>query len=50
MYYAFYRLLGFSGVRTNEAYALTWEDIDFENNTILINKSLSLRSKPKAVR
>ncbi|MFJ7971741.1 tyrosine-type recombinase/integrase [Psychrobacillus sp. NPDC096389] len=45
MYYAFYRLLGFSGVRTNEAYALTWEDIDFENNTILINKSFSYGGK-----
>lgn len=30
-----------SGCRRNEALALTWKDIDFSNNTILINKSYS---------
>ncbi|MDT2640413.1 tyrosine-type recombinase/integrase [Enterococcus dongliensis] len=41
MRYAFFRLLAYSGMRKGEAYALTWEDIDFKKNIIDINKSLS---------
>ncbi len=30
----------YTGMRVGEAYALTWEDIDFEHNTININKTM----------
>ena len=39
--YTFFRLLAYSGMRKGEAYALTWEDIDFEKNQISISKSLA---------
>lgn len=39
--YTLFRLLAFSGMRKGEALALTWNDIDFKNNEILINKALS---------
>lgn len=35
------RLLFYSGCRISEALALNWSDIDFENNAVLINKTLS---------
>ncbi len=38
--YAFFRLLAYSGMRKGEALALTWEDIDFNDNEIDINKAL----------
>lgn len=46
--YTFFRLLAYSGMRKGEAYALTWEDIDFEKNKISITKSLS-RGENKTV-
>lgn len=39
--YTFFRLLAYSGMRKGEAYALTWEDIDFEKNQVSISKSLA---------
>nr|DAX04324.1 MAG TPA: Integrase [Bacteriophage sp.] len=39
--YTFFRLLSYSGMRKGEAYALNWDDIDFEKNQIDINKSLA---------
>ncbi|WP_211284635.1 tyrosine-type recombinase/integrase [Rummeliibacillus pycnus] len=39
--YIFFRLLGFSGVRKGEALALTWGDINFDNNSVNINKAIS---------
>lgn len=39
--YPFFRLLAFSGMRKGEALALTWEDINFRDNTISINKTQS---------
>lgn len=39
--YTFFRLLAYSGMRKGEAYALTWDDLDFEKNQIDINKSLA---------
>ncbi|MFJ7369375.1 tyrosine-type recombinase/integrase [Lysinibacillus sp. NPDC098008] len=39
--YAFFRLLSYSGMRKGEALALTWEDIDFDNLEIDINKAIS---------
>lgn len=34
-------LLAYTGMRKGEALALTWKDIDFENETIQINKTLT---------
>lgn len=39
-YYTFFRLLGYTGMRKSEALALSWKDIDFNNNTINIDKAL----------
>ena len=39
-YYNLFVFLLNTGVRINEALALTWDDIDFDNRTVLINKSL----------
>ncbi len=38
----FYTLAIFGGFRNGELLALTWDDIDFENNTVSINKAVSL--------
>lgn len=38
-------LLG-TGLRIGEALALTWNDVDFENNTIFINKTLTRTKDP----
>ncbi|MFM1538412.1 tyrosine-type recombinase/integrase [Helcococcus bovis] len=39
-WYAYFRLLAFSGMRKSEGLALNWSDIDFKNNEITISKSL----------
>lgn len=36
-----FRLLAFSGMRKGEALALTWKDLDFVNETVSINKTLT---------
>ena len=41
VYYVYHRLAIFTGARRGELLALKWTDIDFVNNTITINKSLS---------
>ncbi|EJQ88383.1 hypothetical protein IGW_05062 [Bacillus cereus ISP3191] len=38
--YAFFLLFAYSGMRKGEALALTWENIDFKNSEITINKAL----------
>ncbi|GAA7075218.1 tyrosine-type recombinase/integrase [Helicobacter pylori] len=38
---AFLMVAFFTGLRTGEQLALLWEDIDFNNKTIIINKSLN---------
>ncbi|MDU9790781.1 site-specific integrase, partial [Helicobacter pylori] len=38
---AFLAVAFFTGLRTGEQLALTWEDIDFNEKTITINKSLN---------
>lgn len=43
--YAFFRLLAFSGMRKGEALALTWEDINFNDNEISILKHLDKVSR-----
>lgn len=39
--YTAFRVLSYSGMRIGELLALKWSDIDFENNTININKTLT---------
>lgn len=41
----FFSALFYCGLRQGEALALNWNDINFENNTIRINKSLANRVK-----
>ncbi|MBS4462912.1 site-specific integrase [Aerococcaceae bacterium zg-B36] len=41
-YLPFFRLLSFTGMRKGEALALTWDDINLKEQTISINKGLSL--------
>jgi integrase len=38
--YALFTLLAYSGIRTGELLALKWADVDFEENTISITKTL----------
>lgn len=38
---AFFRLLAFSGLRTSEALALNWSDIDFSTHKMTVNKTMS---------
>lgn len=38
-WYAFFRLLAFSGMRRGEILALEWKDIDFTSKTLAISKS-----------
>ncbi len=40
VYNTFFNLLYFTGVRLGEAQGLTWDAVDFEQNTIFINKTL----------
>lgn len=42
---AFIFTLYYSGMRPAEVYALTWNDIDFKNETISVNKSLNFRGQ-----
>ena len=43
-YYRFALLtLIYTGLRRAELYGLTWDDIDFKNNTILVNKQYSIQ-------
>ncbi|REH77511.1 site-specific integrase [Staphylococcus felis] len=39
LYYAMFRTLAFTGFRRGELMALTWNDIDFNKQTITINKT-----------
>ncbi|MEK4284186.1 tyrosine-type recombinase/integrase [Ureibacillus sp. FSL K6-0165] len=39
--FAFFRLLAFTGMRKGEAFALTWDDINFKAHEITINKAIS---------
>ena len=36
-----FRLLAFSGMRKGEALALTWKDLDFQNETVSISKTVA---------
>ncbi|MGL5301447.1 MAG: tyrosine-type recombinase/integrase [Weissella confusa] len=39
--YAYFRLMAYTGLHRGEALALTWDDIDFKNQTLRINKSIA---------
>lgn len=41
----FFILLYYTGMRKGEVQALTWQDIDFNNNEIIVNKTLSTKTK-----
>lgn len=41
LWHTLFRLLAFSGMRKGEALALTWNDLDFMNETVTINKTLT---------
>ncbi|MFL1695663.1 tyrosine-type recombinase/integrase [Weissella kandleri] len=47
--FALFRLLAFTGMRRGEALALSWEDFDFKDNTIVINKALSIDVKAHTI-
>lgn len=41
--YTFFYFLAFTGVRKSEALALNWSDIDLNNGTVTINKTLAIK-------
>ncbi|MGY3765376.1 tyrosine-type recombinase/integrase [Vagococcus vulneris] len=41
--FIYFRLLVFTGIRKGESLALKWEDVDFKNKTLNINKTVSRR-------
>lgn len=47
--FPFFRLLAFTGIRKGEALALTWNDLDFKNRQLTINKTAALDEKNKVV-
>lgn len=40
--YLFFRMLAFTGMRKGEAMALCWNDVDFKNGMLSINKTLTV--------
>jgi integrase len=40
LWYTYFRILAFTGVRRGEALALSWQDISFKDKTLRVNKSL----------
>lgn len=47
--FPFFRLLAFTGIRKGEALALTWNDVDFKNKQLTINKTASLNERNKVI-
>lgn len=47
--FPFFRLLAFTGIRKGEALALTWNDVDFKDRQLTINKTAALDEKNKVV-
>lgn len=45
LWFVFFRLLAYTGLRKGEALALTWDDITLDKNTISINKTVSRGEK-----
>ena len=46
-WYAFFNFLYYTGMRKGEIQALTWNDIDFDNKLIIVNKTLSVKTQDK---
>ena len=46
---AMFRVLAYTGIRKGELQALNWDDIDFTNNMITVNKTLALNTDKKVV-
>ena len=46
---SFFRLLSFTGMRKGECLALTWNDIDFTNQTVTVNKTLAVGMNSKQI-
>ena len=47
--HALFRLLAFSGMRKGEALALEWKDIDFNQSTVTVNKTLARGENNKLI-
>lgn len=47
--YSLFRVLAFTGIRKGEALALTWNDINFEQQTITISKTLTRGEQSKLI-
>ncbi|MCS8593114.1 site-specific integrase [Enterococcus faecium] len=47
--YPLFRVLAFTGIRKGEALALTWDDVDFFNKTLKINKTITKNSDNKFI-
>lgn len=45
LYYTTFTLFFMTGLRKSELQALTWKDIDFSDNSLMVNKSLYYKSK-----
>lgn len=45
MYKTLFMFLYYTGMRKGEVQALTWNDIDFNNSEIIVNKTLSTKTK-----
>lgn len=45
----FFRVLAFTGLRRGEAYALTWNDINFKEKTLSVTKTLALGLENKLI-
>ena len=48
-WHALFRLLAFSGMRKGEALALEWKDIDFNQSTVTVNKTLARGENNKLI-
>ena len=47
--YTYFKLLSSTGLRKSEALALTWQDIDLNNNTLSVNKTLAYGLSGKTI-
>lgn len=48
-WYTMFRLFAFTGLRRGELLALTWADIDFQNDTLKVDKALAEGEKRKLI-
>lgn len=47
--YLIFRVLAFSGIRKGELYALTWDDVNFKEKTLKVNKTVSFVNKKQSI-